>query len=233
MSEPDSKPTGLPGARQDVPFHERRKTARFLVRDVRGTMSWQGEAGAASCDIDVLNISGGGAAVRAENAPQAGQTLALQLHCESAKMEPVEAVALSSSPDSTGKLVIRLRFAHWVPLDAILEKHRERRLWARYPARESRATLTWLEGTTEKATHGNLLNISGGGVAFIADVLPPPGVPIWLQFDAGVRQVDCFEPVESRLVTTSVDPTGAKIAHIQFVTPCPMDLFEVVVSGSE
>jgi len=232
MSGPDARPTGLPAARRESPCHEQRKTPRFRLRDIRGTMSWRREAGEVAREVDVLNISGGGAAVRAEDAPQAGQTVTLRLHCDQARTETVGATALASSPDSTGKHVVRLRFAHWIPLDWILEKHRERRLWARFPARESRAILTWLEGTTEESTRGDLLNISGGGVAFVADFLPPPGVAIWLQLDAGVRQVDRIAPVESRLVGTSLDPSGMAIAHIQFVTQCPMDLFELVVNGS-
>ena len=232
MSDGNAGPAGLPGARQHSPFEERRKSARFLLRDVRGNLSWKGEAGDVACEVNVMNISGGGAAVLADTGLQPGQVLILRLSGDSAKMEPVEAVAQSSSLDESGKYVVRLRFTQWVSLDAILERARERRLWERYPARESRATLSWLEGTTENTTHGDLLNISGGGVAFVTDELPPTGVTIWLELDAGARQVPRIEPVESRLIATSVNPSGMKIAHIQFVTPCPMDLFELVVNGS-
>ena len=41
-------------------------------------------------------------------------------------------------------------------------------------------------------------------------------------------------PTRWRLVvTTSDDPSGRKIAHLQFVGPCPMDLFEMAVNGCE
>jgi hypothetical protein len=196
-------------------------------------MSWRGDACEVACDVSVLNISGGGAAVLAEATPQQGQTLRLHLRCGSAWIEPVEAEALATSVDSSRKHLVRLRFAHWISLDAILEKHRERRMWERYPARESRATVTWLDGSAEKTTHGDLLNISGGGAAFVSDVLPPPGVRIWLQLEARARQADRTDPVESKIVTTSTDPSGMKIAHIQFVEPCPMDLFELAVKGAE
>jgi hypothetical protein len=232
MSETNPRLGGIPGMRLESPFEERRQWPRSLVRDVRGSMSWRGEAGDVACEVSVLNISGGGAAVLGEDAPPEGQTLRLVLHCESARMDAVEAVALGASVHSSGKQLIRLRFAHWMPLDAILEKHRERRMWERYPARELRSTLTWLDGPAEVTIHGELLNISGGGVAFVSDVLPPPGTAIWLQLMAGIRQVDRADPVESKLVTTSTDPLGRKIAHIQFVDPCPMDLFELAVNGS-
>ena len=233
MSDGNTGLAGLPGARQRSPFEERRKSARFLLRDVRGNLSWKGEAGDVACEVNVMNISGGGAAVLADAELQPGQVLILRLSGDSAKMEPVEAVAQSSSLDESGRYVVRLRFTQWVSLDAILERARERRLWERYPARESRATLSWLEGTTEKTIHGDLLNISGGGAAFVTEILPPPGTPIWLQLDASVRQVDRIDPVESQLVTTSVDPSGMKVAHIQFVNPCPMALFELAVNGGE
>lgn len=231
MSETNRAAGGSPGMQSDSAFAERRQSPRFPLREARGSISWPGEAGDVACDVSVLNISGGGAAVLAERAPQAGQALWLVLHSQSTMVEPIEAVVIGTSVDSSGKQVVRLRFAHWMPLDSILEKHRERRLWERYPARESRATLTWLDGNAETTTHGELLNISGGGVAFAADVLPPPGVPIWLQLDARARHVERADPVESRLVATSNDPSGRKIAQIQFIDPCPMDLFEMAVNG--
>jgi PilZ domain len=231
MSESDARPDGTPGARPDAPCHERRAEPRIPLREVRGEMSWRGEAGEVACEGSVLNISGGGAAVLAEDAPAAGQILRLGLHCESARLEPVEAQALEISPHPTGKQLIRLRFARWISLDPILEKHRERRLWVRYPVRESRAILTWLEDSAEKTLRGDLLNISGGGAAFVTDTPPPLGVPIWLRFEAGVPQSDRIDPIESRLVAPSEEPSGMTVAHIQFVTPCPMEFFALAVHG--
>jgi PilZ domain len=231
MSGSDQRPDGTPVVRPDASFHERRKEPRIRLRDVRGTMNWRGEADDLACEVSVLNISGGGAAVLAENALPVGQMLRLSLHCESASLEPVEAQALEVSPHPSGKQLIRLRFARWMSLDPILEKHRERRMWDRYPVRESRGSLTWLEGPAEKTIRGDLLNISGGGAAFVTDTPPPPGVPIWLRLEAGGRQVDRIDQIESRLVTTSEDPSGLTVARIQFVTPCPMDFFELAVHG--
>jgi hypothetical protein len=230
-SQSNPKLDPVPATREDCPSWERRSAPRFRLRDVRGRVTWRGAAGELACEVRVLNISGGGAAVLAEDAPRVGQSLRLSLHCESARMEPVEAQLLHISLDAFGKQVLHLRFARYVVLDALLEAHRERRLWERYPARESRASLTWFEGGDEKTVPGDLLNISGGGAAFISEVLPPPGVPIWLGLEAGARQVDRIDPVESRLVATSDDPSGMQIAHLQFVDPCPMDFFELAVNG--
>lgn len=231
MSDADARPAGLSSIRHDASFAERRKSTRYALRDARGSMSWQGQDGDIASEVSVLNISGGGAAVLADKAPEAGRALLLSLHGDS-RMEPIAAVAQASSLDASGKYFVRLRFTQWVALDSILEKHRERRMWARYPARESRASLIWGEGIAERTTHGDLLNISGGGAAFVADLLPPPGTSIRFRLHASVRQDDPIDPVESRLVATSVDPSGSTIAHIQFIAPCAMDLFELAVNGS-
>jgi hypothetical protein len=233
MVQPAAKPHIVSMARQDAGFHERRQSTRYRLRDARGSLAWQTVEGQLASDVTVMNISGGGAAVLADQAPGAGQAVSLRLQCESAPIEPIEALALAASPGDSGKMVVRLRFAHWVPLDAILEKHHERRLWERYPTRESRASLTWLDGSIERTIAGELLNISGGGAAFVSEVQPPPGVSIWFQLEGGGRQSQGIDPVESQLVTTSTDPSGLKIAHLQFVEPCPMELFELAVNGAE
>ncbi len=222
-----------PLAQQDAGFHERRQAPRYRLRDVRGNLSWQAGEVRVDSDVTVMNISGGGAAVVAESAPAAGQAVRLQLHCESALFEPIEAVALAASIDASGKAMIRLRFTHWISLDAILEKHQERRLWQRYPARESRATLSWFDGSTERTLPGELRNISGGGAAVVSEVQPPPGVSIWLALETGAQKGDPIEPVESRLVASSADPSGLRIAHLQFVDPCTMEFFELAVNGAE
>ncbi len=231
MSQPEKKPAIVPTRRQDDPFQERRQSPRYLLHGMRGRMTWQGEGGEVTCEVSVLNISGGGAAVLAETAPDKGQTLRLRLHGESTVMEPVQAQALATSLDASGQTFIRLRFTQWVVLDPILEKYRERRFWQRYPARESRATVTWLDGSIERTVRGELLNISGGGAAFGSEDQLPADVPIWLQLEAKVRQVYRVSPVESNLVATSVDPSGRKIAHLQFVEACPMELFNLAVNG--
>jgi hypothetical protein len=124
-----------------------------------------------------------------------------------------------------------MRFTRWVPLGPFLEAHRERRVWERRPVRESRSTVTWLEGVTEKASRGGLLNISVGGAAFLGDVLPPQGVPIWLRLEAGIRDGVPIGTVEGRVLMTSFDPSGGRVAHIQFVDLCPTDFFDLAVNG--
>jgi hypothetical protein len=106
---------------------------------------------------------------------------------------------------------------------------RERRLWDRYPIVGVRASLNWVVGATETTARGDLLNISGGGAALASDVGPPAGVPLWLRFETSDPPGSEIESVEARLVMTSIGPSGMRIAHVQFVEPCPVGLFDLVV----
>ena len=212
-----------------MPPDERRQSPRFRLRDARAIMSWDEGSEHVACEGEVLNISGGGAAVLAERAPPAGVSLQLQLGRRPAAMEPLEARSLACSVDPSGRHLVRLQFTHWVSLDTILEHHHERRLWQRFPVRETRAKLTWIEDGSEKTVQGELLNISGGGAAIIVDVICPADEPIWFELETDGRVLD---PVESRLVVTSLDPSGFKIARIKFIDPCPMLLFELAIHGS-
>jgi hypothetical protein len=111
------------------------------------------------------------------------------------------------------------------------EAQGERRLWERYPAGATPAMLTWVVGEIEGRALGELRNLSGGGAAFVSQVMPPAHVAVWLRLAIGVPRADRIEPVESRLVRTSDDPSGAKIAHLEFVGTCPIVFFELVVDG--
>ena len=76
---------------------------------------------------------------------------------------------------------------------------------------------------------GELLNISGGGAAIVVDVIAPTDKPIWFELETDTRVLD---PVESRLVVISHDPSGSKITRIKFIDACPMVLFESAIHGS-
>ena len=55
-----------PQVQPDAGFHERRQSPRYRLRDVRGRLSWHAADGQVDSDVTVINISGGGAAVLAE-----------------------------------------------------------------------------------------------------------------------------------------------------------------------
>jgi hypothetical protein len=128
--------------------------------------------------------------------------------------------------------VVYVRFVRWIPLGPFIAARRERRMWERHPVREARANLTWLEGGTERSIRGELLNICVGGAAFIGEILPPPGIPIWLRLEAGAHRGVRIDPVEGRLLMSSFDPTGRRVAHIEFVDPCPPDFFNLAIGAS-
>jgi hypothetical protein len=87
--------------------------------------------------------------------------------------------------------------------------------------------LSWIEEARERTVPGELLNISGGGVAVASDVEPPAESPIWFGLEVQTPKI-----VESRLVVISLDASGAKIIRLRFVEPCPMALFELAVQGA-
>jgi PilZ domain len=231
MSEPDARIEDAAPRRQDPPLAEHRDTARTLLRDIEGVMSWRVDEREVTCKITVLNISGGAAAIVADGAPRVGHQVRLSLPSEPPKEEPIEGRVIETWSDPSGKCVIYVRFLRWVPLGPYIAARRERRLWERHPVRESAASLTWLEGETEKSIRGDLLNICVGGAAFIGDVLPPPGVSIWLQLEARAHRGVGIDAIEGRLLMSSFDPTGRKVAHIEFVDPCPSDFFNLAVEG--
>ncbi len=217
--------------RQNVPPDERRQSTRYKLRDAHAILSWDEGADHVACEGEVVNISGGGAALLTERAPPAGIPIQLELVRRPAAREPLEARSLATSVDPSGRHLVRLQFTHWVSLDAILERHHERRLWQRFPVRETRLRrLTWIEDGSEKSIRGDLSNISGGGAAIIVDVILPAEEPIWFELETDGRVLD---PVESpHLVVTSLDPSGSKIARIKFIDACPMLLFELAIHGS-
>ena len=150
MSDSSGGPVRAAITRQNAPPDERRQSPRFRLRDARAVMSWVDGSESVTCEAEVLNISGGGAAELVERVPPAGVSLQVQLGSSPAVIEPLKARSLACSADPSGRQLVRLQFAHWISLDAILEQHHERRLWQRFPVRETRAKLTWLENGRRK-----------------------------------------------------------------------------------
>ena len=158
-----------------------------------------------------------------------GVSVRLKFECKPAAMEALEARSLATGVDPSGRQLVRFQFNHWVSLDAILEHHQERRFWQRFPVGEKRTKLTWIEDGSEKSIRGELSNISGGGAAIIVDAIFPADETIWFELETDGQALD---PIESRVVVTSIDPSGSKIARIKFIDPCPMLVFELAIHGS-
>jgi hypothetical protein len=228
MSDSNRTTVHAATGQQNEPPDERRQSIRFKLRDARVIMSWNEGSETDASSGEVLNISGGGAAVLAQRAPPVGKSVRLELEHRLAAIEPLEARSLEVSEGPAGQLIVRLQFARWVSLEAILEHHHDRRMWQRFSVSETRAILTWFEDGTAKTAHGTLLNISGGGAAVIVDVVAPADSPIWFDLENDGKAP---EPVESRLVVRSLDPSGVTITRIKFIDACPILLFELAIHG--
>jgi hypothetical protein len=207
---------------------ERRAGDRYILRDARGRLRWEQGAEHLTCDMTVVDISGGGAAVLAIVKPPAEQLAWFSLESDTTKAEPWKAQVITATDHSSGKYMVRLRFTSWVVLDPILERHQERRLWQRYPVKATRVSLLWDIGSARGAIDGELLNISGGGAAVIAEIEPPSNTPLWFKLETELIPID---PVEASLVVISRDPSEAKVIRLSFVDACPMELFEAALNG--
>jgi hypothetical protein len=208
---------------------ERREHPRHRLRDVPGILGWRAGDRLFTCRMTMLDISGGGAAVLAESAPPVNQSVWIRLESGATGAERIEARVVSTSALPSGKLTVRMQFTSWAPLENILEQHEEHRLWQRYPARETRASLRWYDQESERIFTGELMNISGGGAAVMTAAPLPSEQPVWLTLSVGSLAIT---PVEARLVAVSIDASGLRIARLRFVEPCPMDLFELAVHGA-
>jgi PilZ domain len=207
---------------------ERRQIPRHRLRDAPATLEWCANGEQISCVVTMLDISGVGAAVLADRSPELSQTVWIRLESSAAGNDRLQTRVVATSAEASGKHIVRLHFTSWLPIGEVLELHEEHRLWQRYPARETRATLLWLDRTVEQALPGKLINISGGGAAVMTDAPLPEQEPIWLTLAAGS---DPTTPAECRLVAISIDASGSRIARLRFVGACPMDLFELALHG--
>ncbi len=229
MSEPNPKTFGSTSDRPRTPPQEQRRWTRHVPTKTRAVLSWDEGPHRITREAQVVNVSGGGAAVLSEQAPAPDQPLWIRLESGSGLIEAVEARSIEISDHPSGKRFLRLRFLSWLPLDPIFGQQEERRLWQRYPARENRAMLTWFEDGSERTTRGELLNISGGGAAIITETEPPLETPAWLGLQIEAPAID---PVESKVLGISSDASGTKFVRIGFIETCPIAFFELVVHGS-
>ena len=111
-----------------MPRDERRRSPRYRLRDAQATMCWNETSKQMASTGSMLNISGGGAALLADQAPAVGSFVELQVGRAPSLLGPLEACVLACSIDPSSKLFVRLQFTHWVSIGPILEKHLEQRL---------------------------------------------------------------------------------------------------------
>jgi hypothetical protein len=213
-------PPGLPG---------RRRWPRHRLRDAAGTLRWVHGGEQLTCGMKMLDISSGGAAVLADGESARAAPVWIRLDSGAAGPDPLVALVVSTSSQLPGKFIVRARFTSEIALESVLEQHEKPQLWQRYRARETRALLAWIDVGIEHVAPGRLVNISGGGAAVITEALLPDERPVQLTLAAGSAAIT---PVESRLVAISIDTSGSRVARLEFVEPCPLDLFELAVYGA-
>ena len=154
-------------------MHERRQSIRFRLRDLHTVMTWVAGSEQVACDAEVVDISGGGARVLAGRAPRRGRSSTFSwttgrhrrrwwrpTRSRSLSARPADIPSASNSP--TGSQSSRSAIAY-----------HERRLWQRFPVRETRVRLACLVDGSMQVIRGELSNIGGGGAAIIVDVFSP------------------------------------------------------------
>jgi PilZ domain len=228
MTPRDAKTSSSDVKERSCAAPERRQSLRHRLRDAPGLLEWCEGREQITCGMKMIDISGGGAAVLADRGPPVDQPVRIRLTSGALGSEPLEARVVSIAADPSGIPVVRMQFTSWISLGSVLEEHAEHRLWQRYPARESRASLIWVAEDCEYTIACILINISGGGAAVFTDEMLPDDLALWLTLQGASAATT---PVESRLVGISVDASGLQIARFRFVEACPMDLFELAVHG--
>jgi PilZ domain len=207
----------------------RRRWPRHRLRDAAGTLAWYHGYEQVICGMSMVDISNGGAAVLTDRGTLVKQPVWIGLDSGAAGPDRLRARVVATASDLSGRYIVRAQFTSSVPLASVLERHEIHQLWERYLARETRAWLAWIDHGIEFTATGHLMNISGGGAAVITDAMLPEKQPIRLTLAA---ETVALTPVESRLVAISTDASGLRVARLEFVTPCPMDLFELAVHGA-
>ncbi len=96
---------------------EHRLWRRFPVRDKSAALAWSDQDGEHAVPCELLNISGGGAAVFAETELPDGHRLRLTLKAGSTALTPVESVLVATSIDVSGLRIARLRFIEPCPIE--------------------------------------------------------------------------------------------------------------------
>ena len=89
--------------------------------------------------------------------------------------------------------------------------------------------LCWHDRGEEQVALAELVNISGGGVALKCREELPQDRPIWLSLNTEHIHTS---HVEARVLGYYTDSLSARIARLQFVEPCPSDLYELAVFGN-
>jgi hypothetical protein len=207
---------------------ELRQWIRTKLPDVGATLTWHVGVNQVTHDVELIDISAGGAAIYMAVSAPADRPVWLRLIHASIEADPIEAVSIETRLIEPGKARCRLRFLSSEALQGVISLKEERRSWTRFPALETHGDLEWEEAEGTHCVAVEIVNISGGGAAVRTDAEPPRDRPCWLSLRAGSFH---SSRVKCRLVVFSTDHGEQPIARLEFQEGCPIDLFEVAVNG--
>ena len=166
-----SKPADTSGGSSSNPLRadagELRKWIRVSVSNVRARLTWKHDGIEVALHAELVDISGGGAAIVTLGSPPGDRSLWLYLDDASVAAEPIKAHVLETRLLETGKTFVRLKFDSASALEGAVFAREERRSWRRFPVRERDALLDWQEDVETHSVAVELLNIGGGGCGAI------------------------------------------------------------------
>jgi hypothetical protein len=97
---------------------EHRVWQRYPARETRGKLVWEDREGERAAPAELMNISGGGAAVVTDAVVPEGRPIWLSLAAEEyEEMTPVECELVAMSMDASGLRMARLRFVEPCPME--------------------------------------------------------------------------------------------------------------------
>ncbi len=105
---------------------------------------------------------------------------------------------------------------------------RERRKTPRYPAKVADGSVGWWNDESFNTTRAQIENISSGGARLTVE-LPIPAIdPVWI----GLVGDASAQWVQATLVERSDDACPGAWIRVEFIEPCPYEVFATVVCGN-
>lgn len=103
---------------------------------------------------------------------------------------------------------------------------RDRRTASRYTANGA-VILGWWDGPEFRSTRAAMKDVSIGGAAVIVAKRPPKEVPVYFHLDRPAAP----DWAEAMVRGVDADRKGLSCVRLQFVDPCPYEVFRGTVSG--
>jgi len=103
----------------------------------------------------------------------------------------------------------------------------ERRADGRHTPAECQATLGWRTWRRRTTLHALVIDVSRGGAKVFLDAPPPRDRAVRVGLTSGGREA----VIEARVLEVRRTAGGQCLARLEFLQPCPYDLFGAAVCG--